>query len=381
MKKLFSLLLVVAMLATSVSVFVACGEQGTGKICLITDVGTIDDKSFNQGAWEGVKAYAKANKLAESDIKYIKPYAASDADYLDAIDLAVAWGARTIVTPGFLFEVPIFEAQTRYPDVKFILLDGAPHTLDYSTFRTDKNVASVTYAEEEVGYLAGYAAVKDGFTDLGFLGGMSVPAVVAFGYGYLKGADDAAKELNITVDIQHSYLGNFGSEAVKNAAAATTMFQNADVIFACAGGAGMQVMDVAGKLTDKWVIGVDVDQYNTGAGKTCITSATKGLAKSVQDILTSIRDGKFDIYGGKTTVFNAKVDGIGLPIADLNADTAKVGQFKTFTVGDYKAIYAKLVAGTVKDLARTVKSAADLPTAEEIKTGLKLTNVILTVVK
>ncbi|HHY27061.1 MAG TPA: BMP family ABC transporter substrate-binding protein, partial [Desulfitobacterium dehalogenans] len=200
MKKITSVLLallLVALLATGCGSTPSANNAGNSgtpsgggfEIALITDKGNIDDKSFNQGSWEGVVEFAEANNITH---KYYKPEEASDAGYLAAIDLAVTGGAKVIVTPGFLFEVPIFEAQTIYPDVKFILLDGAPHTADYKTFDTKGNVASIMYSEEESGYLAGYAAVMDGMTKLGFMGGMAVPAVQAFGYGYLQGADAAA---------------------------------------------------------------------------------------------------------------------------------------------------------------------------------------------
>ncbi len=209
MKKVSKVLAILLTLALSLGMLVGCGSttkdttgtstgdtssdsSGKFEIALITDKGNIDDKSFNQGAWEGVIAFADANKITN---KYYKPEEASDAGYLAAIDLAVTGGAKVIVTPGFLFEVPVYEAQTKYPDVKFILLDGAPHTADYVTFKTESNTASVMYAEEQSGYMAGYAAIKDGYTKLGFMGGMAVPAVQAFGYGYLQGIEVAAAEL------------------------------------------------------------------------------------------------------------------------------------------------------------------------------------------
>jgi basic membrane protein A len=211
MRKIIALVLTVAL---AVAMLTGCGTKAGGsndntntndtntnntatnntyQIALITDKGNIDDKSFNQGAWEGVKAFCDANKI--TDYQYIKPEDASDAGYLAAIDNAVTAGAKVVVTPGYLFEVPVYEAQTKYPEVKFILLDGAPHTADYATFETKSNVASIMYAEEQPGYLAGYAAVKEGFTKLGFMGGMAVPAVQAYGYGFLQGAEAAAAEL------------------------------------------------------------------------------------------------------------------------------------------------------------------------------------------
>ena len=185
MKKLVSLLLAATL---AVGCLVGCGggnnQQGGGQtagyeIALITDKGNIDDKSFNQGAWEGVVAYAKANNKTH---QYYKPEEASDEGYLKSIDLAVAGGAKVVVCPGYLFESAVYTAQTKYPEVKFIILDGEPHTPDYATYKTEANTACVMYAEEEAGYLAGYAAVVEGYTTLGFEGGMAVPAVAAFGY-------------------------------------------------------------------------------------------------------------------------------------------------------------------------------------------------------
>ena len=164
MKKLVSLLLAATL---AVGCLVGCGgggQQAAGyEIALVTDKGNIDDKSFNQGAWEGVVAYAEANKITH---QYYKPEEASDEGYLKAIQLAVTGGAKIVVCPGYLFEAAVYSAQTQFPDVKFILLDGEPHTPDYATYKTEANVACVMYAEEEAGFLAGYAAVKDGMTTL-----------------------------------------------------------------------------------------------------------------------------------------------------------------------------------------------------------------------
>ena len=172
MKKMVSLLLAATL---SVGCLAGCGGTVSGyEIALITDKGNIDDKSFNQGAWEGVESYAKANNITH---QYYKPEEASDEGYLAAIQLAVNGGAKIIVCPGYLFEAAVYSAQTQFPDVKFVLLDGEPHSPDGSIYETKSNVASVKYADEEAGFLAGYAAVKDGMTTLGFEGGMAVPAV------------------------------------------------------------------------------------------------------------------------------------------------------------------------------------------------------------
>jgi len=376
MKKILTISLALILVIMSLA---GCSSQSKGaEITLITDKGNIDDKSFNQGAWEGVVAFAKENNISH---QYIKPEEASDAGYLAAIDLAVQGGAKVIVTPGYLFEVPIYEAQTKYPEVKFILLDGAPHSADYSTYETKENVASIMYSEEQSGYLAGYAAVMDGMTKLGFMGGMAVPAVQAFGYGYLQGAEDAAKELGLpdgSVQVTYHYTGNF-EENDTNKATAKTMYQEGtEVIFACGGAVGKSVMSAASEAGAK-VIGVDVDQrYDS---ETVITSATKGLAASVKSVLESIyKTNSWDNYGGKTTYFNAANDGVGLPttvIGDSNADA--FDRFQTFNKEQYDEVFARLANGTVTPI-RSIEVAdpSGNATAEELTTQLNLVKVVVT---
>lgn len=361
-------------------------EQGDDKntgatyeIALITDKGNIDDKSFNQGSWEGLEEFALANNYSH---QYYKPEEASDAGYLAAIDLAVTGGAKVVVTPGFLFEVAMYEAQTKHPDVKFILLDGSPHTADYSVFETKENVASVMYAEEESGYLAGYAAVMDGMKKLGFMGGMAVPAVQAFGYGFLEGAEDAAKELGLgagEIEVIYHYTGNF-EENDTNKATAKTMYQEGvEVIFACGGSVGKSVMAAAAE-SDAKVIGVDVDQrYDS---ETVITSATKGLGSSVVQVLEAIyKTNTWDTFGGTTTYFNATNEGVGLPTVVIGDENANAfDRFESFTIDQYNAVFAKLVDGTVDPIREiTVADAGGVATADELASGLNLANVAVEV--
>lgn len=303
--------------------------DGTFEIALITDVGTIDDKSFNQGAWEGVVAYAEeANKT----YKYYKPSEKSDDAYLTSIDLAVKAGAKVIVCPGFLFEVPVFKAQDKYPDVNFIILDGNPHSGDWAPVVKD-NTLSIFYAEQEAGFLAGYAAVKDGYKNLGFMGGMAVPAVVRFGYGYIQGAEQAAKELGLAdgdVKVKYTYVGNFDATPENMAKAAAWYNEGTEVIFACGGAVGNSVMKAAETAKTK-VIGVDVDQ--SGESETVITSSMKNLTKSVYDALKLMYDNKFP--GGEIQVLDATVNGVQLPMEN--------SKFEKFSQADYDDVYGKIV--------------------------------------
>jgi basic membrane protein A len=328
------------------------------EIALITDLGTIDDKSFNQGAWEGLKKYAEENKKT---FEYYQPTEQSPKAYLDAIELAVKGGAKVIVTPGFLFEEPIYLAQDQYPDIKFILLDGSPNDNDWSsgapTYKVAANTVGVTYAEHEAGFLAGYAAVKDGYRNLGFMGGMAVPAVKKFGYGFVQGAEYAGKELNLSngsLAIKYHYTGNFIASPEAQTMANSWYNDGVEVIFACGGAVGNSVM-AAAEATGKKVIGVDVDQSNESA--TVITSAMKELSVSVYDCIADYYGNKFP--GGQDIVFAAKNNGVGLPMAS--------SKFTSFSKADYDAIYAKLTKNEI-DIWPDVRNGADVSVSDLPKT-------------
>jgi len=338
MKKIIFILLAVMVIMT------ACSRSGgqqqsaaqaeTYDLALVTDLGTIDDKSFNQGSWEGLVQYAKEKGISH---KYYQPSEQSDDAYLTAIDLAVRGGAKVVVTPGFLFEVPIYIAQDRYPNVRFVLVDGVPHSADYSTFRTANNVVGVLYAEDQAGFLAGYAAVKDGNRSLGFVGGMAVPAVVRFGYGFVQGAEFAARELGLArgaITMNYHYTGGFAATPEAQTLAASWFNSGVEVIFACGGAVGNSVM-AAAEQAGKKVIGVDVDQ--SGESPTVITSSMKGLQSSVYDCVTAFYNNRFP--GGQTLVFDAANNGVGLPMA--------TSKFQTFSKADYDAIFQRLAKGEI----------------------------------
>ena len=327
MKKVLALLLALVLTMSMAS----CAMADTAEIALITDIGTIDDKSFNQGCWEGIKAYADAANIS---YQYYQPAAQGTDVYLDEIDKAVNNGAKIIVTPGYLFEEPVYIAQDMYPEVTFILIDGNPHDADYN-YRTENNVVGIIFKEEESGFLAGYAAVKDGYTKLGFMGGMAVPAVIRFGYGFAQGAECAAKEMGLTdVTLNYHYTGGFAATPEAQALAASWYNSGVEVVFGCGGAVGNSVM-AAAEEAGKAVIGVDVDQSSESA--TVITSAMKGLAPAVTSMLEAYYGNTFPAAGALN--LGAAEAGVKLPM-----ETSK---FTTFTQADYDAIYAKLVAGEI----------------------------------
>lgn len=321
--------------------------DGGYELALVTDLGTIDDKSFNQGAWEGLKKYAEENGIS---YKYYQPQEGTTDSYIETIGLAIEGGAKLVVCPGFLFEEPVYTVQKQYPDVHFILMDGEPHDADYN-YETAENVMPILFQEDQAGYLAGYAVVKDGYTKLGFMGGMAVPAVIRYGYGFVQGADAAAQELGVDIEIMYNYTGNFSATPEAQAMAASWYQNGTEVIFGCGGQVGNSVMAAAEEAGAK-VVGVDVDQ--SSESDTIITSAMKKLSVSVYDGIKAYYDGSFP--GGKTTVFTAENDGVGLPM-----ETSK---FEKFTQADYDALFAKLQGGEI-----TIQNGIDDSTTADLTLG------------
>ena len=303
------------------------------KVALTCDTGTIDDESFNQACWSAVSSYMG------DDCQYYIPEAdASDEDRETMIRQAVNDGAEVIVCVGYLYGASLAWAAEQYPDVKFVAIDVTQG--DIGTDEIPSNCYCITFKEEQAGYLAGYAIAKDGKTKLGFLGGMAVPAVIRYGYGFVQGADAAAKELGVDdVNIKYWYSGGFAAtDEVKNKMDGWYS-EGTEVVFAC-GGPVCESCDAAAQANGGKMIGVDVDQ--SGRYDTVITSAMKGLAESVNEALTdSLNNGwKFtETYAGKETKLGAAENCVGLPM-----ETSK---FNKFTQEQYDAMYASIVDGTL----------------------------------
>ena len=370
MKKLVSLLLVATM---AVSMFAACGSSDAASdadysVAMITDYGDITDQSFNQTTYEACKAFCEENEV---DFKYFKPAADSTADRVASVELAIDEGYNVIVMPGYAFGGTIAEISGDYPDVKFIALDVAAGDLletgvalagesyDYNPANWDlnkyvhmDNVYCAVYQEELSGYMAGYAAVKLGYEKLGFLGGMAVPAVVRFGYGFVQGADAAAAELGKTsVEIKYAYGNQFYGDADITAAMDTWYQGGTEVVFACGGGIFTSAAEAAVKVDGK-VIGVDTDQSANinaayGDGLT-VTSAMKGLYPTTVDTLTDvIVNGNWDKYAGNISTLGL-VSGTDpeLNYVQIPMETTQWGE--GFSQDDYKALVASMFDGTIK---------------------------------
>ena len=344
MKKLFAILLALVLSLSAVAFAEAVNpddiadtmtsEDGVYQLAFVTDVGQLKDKSFNQGTWNGVKAYAAANGMS---YKYYQPAngdQATDDDRYDAMKAAVEGGAQVVVCAGFMQEAALTKAAAEYPEAKFIFIDGYPIGLD--------NVAPISFKEEQSGYFAGYAVVMDGFTKLGFTGGGggTNPACCRFGYGFAQGAEAAAAELGVEVELKYSW--QYGA-AFSASPELQTMIKGwyetgTEIVFAC-GGSMFQSVVAAAAENDGFVVGVDVDQ--SAESDTVVTSAMKGLAEATEWAIAKCMDGTFAEIGGIATSLGVENDAVGLPTAEDS------WRFETYTVEQYEASLAAVKAGEI----------------------------------
>lgn len=314
------------------------------EVALVTDVGNIDDQSFNQYTWEGTKDWAEANGKTYN---YYRPSEDSDEARVETIKTAIDRGAKVVVLPGYLFAGALNQVPQDYPDVTFIGIDmtsaetnpGAPDVAEPTA-----NTVLISYQEEQSGYLAGYAAVKDGYTKLAYLGGMAVPAVIRYGEGFVQGANAAAVELGNTADVEikYWYSGSFVPTDDIKTKTAGWYTEGTEIIFAAGGGIVFSAIASAEETADGKLIGVDVDQSNLN--ERVVTSAMKALYVSVQTALTAWNDNGGtlpDEYAGHGITFGAAEDAVGLPTAEGS------WRFQTFTVEEYEEVLAKLKSGEV----------------------------------
>ena len=314
-------------------------------VAMITDYGDITDQSFNQTTYEACKEVCEANGVK---FNYFKPAGDNTADRVAMIEKAIDEGYNVVVMPGYAFGEAIKETAESNSDTTFIALDVGAGDLG-EDYVVPANLYCAVYQEELCGYMAGYAAVKLGYTKLGFLGGMAVPAVVRYGYGYVQGVDAAAKELDITVDLKYAYGNQFSGDADITAAMGTWYQGGTEIVFACGGGIYTSAAEAAAKVGGK-VIGVDVDQKGIidgsyGEGMT-VTSAMKGLAPTVKHLLSEVLAGNFANYGGK-------IDTLGLVSANPEENYVQIPTASTqfedgkFTADDYAALVSAMFDGTV----------------------------------
>ena len=325
----------------------ASGEAAEGTavsyVALCCDTGTIDDESFNQACWTAVQNY-----MGDNCQYYIPEADASDEDRETMIRQAVNDGADTVVCVGYLYGASLAWAAEQYPDTRFIAIDVTQ--ADIGTDTIPANCYCITFKEEQAGYLAGYAIAKDGFTKLGFLGGMAVPAVIRYGYGYIQGIDAAAQETGNAVEVNYYYGGQFYGDANITSRMEGWYTSGTEVVFACGGGIYTSALEAAIK-SNGYIIGVDVDQNYIGANGVAdgtysynpfITSAMKQLTVAVESALGDIDDGEWTTIAATNGNFGLEEgDYVGLPTAEDSWN------FRTFTVDEYEAVKAKIASGEI----------------------------------
>ena len=331
------------------------------KVAMVTDSGDITDQSFNQMTYEACKAWGKENDI---EFNYYKPQSDSDEARTASVDQAVADGANVIVLSGYVFAPTVIDESDLYPEVKFLALDvsagdicekGIGEGYDYNPdhynvtdYYNEDNVYCCTYQEELSGFMAGYAAVMLGYRHLGFLGGMSVPAVNRYGYGYVQGADAAAKELGITDEVQVEYVcgGQFYGDADITAYMDTWYgSKGVEVVFACGGGIYTSAAEAAVKTGGK-VIGVDLDQsvtINEYKDGLTVTSAMKGLQVTIDNVLDAILNDEWDEYVGK-------IENLGMESPDAAENYVQLPEETTqwddtFTKEDYQKLVERMYNG------------------------------------
>lgn len=333
-------------------------------VAMITDYGDITDQSFNQTTYEACKDYCDGNGI---DFKYYKPASDSDADRVTQIETAIDDGYTVIVMPGYAFAKAIKETVNTYSDVTFIALDVGAGDLG-DDFEVPANLYCATYQEELSGYMAGYAAVKLGYTKLGFLGGMAVPAVIRYGYGFVQGVDAAAAEDSVDgVTVNYAYGNQFYGDADITAAMDTWFSGGTEIVFACGGGIFTSAAEAAAKVGGK-LIGVDVDQKGIidgtyGEGMT-VTSAMKGLAPTVKTMLAAVQNGEFANYGGKIDTLGLVSDNPEENYVQLPAASTQFNE--NFSEDDYKALVAAMFSGEITVDNNTEGAAADFATVIEV---------------
>lgn len=358
MKKILALLLACLM---AVGMFAACAPANNGgttpetteaptepvtpdpdhKIAFITDTGNIDDHSFNQYSFEGVTKFAAANGM---DYKYYKPNGDTDQDRIDAINTAIADGYNMITMAGYLFGPAVYQCAVANPETMFLALDVTEFDLKDASGKdgvtAPANLALICYKEEQCGYLAGYAAVVDGYKNLGFLGGISVPAVVRYGYGFIQGADAAAKELGYNdVTIKYWYSNAFWPTDEIATKMDAWYVDGTEIVFSCGGGIYQSCLSAA-DANDGKMIGVDVDQSNIS--DRFVTSAMKSLSNSVVVALGANKANGYtwpEAYAGTCQFLGAAEDCVGLPMG--------TSQFTSFTQEQYDSLFGAMADGSL----------------------------------
>ncbi len=328
--------------------FVGCKKAAVGgaktEVAFITDIGTVEDGGCNEQCYNGLKRYCEENGMTYG---YYSPDGYDTQVYMEHIKTAVDNGAKLIICPGYMLEEAVYNAAAEYEKVSFVLVDGVPHNADYTDFTIPENVMSITFAEEEAGFLAGYAAVRDGYKRLGFLGGMPEESVIKYGYGFVQGADYAGIEIGQKVYIAYTYMGTFSEEERVHDTAALFYDYSVEAIMASGGSINNSVMKAA-EEKGKAVIGVDIDE--SIESPSVVFSCVKNYEDAVYNAVADYHNENFS--GGSERHLTAAENGISLTMN---------GHFNEFSEIEYNAIYNEMASKQVVPYGNT-----DIGTTQEL---------------
>ncbi len=282
-------------------------------ISMVTDQNGIDDRSFNQSAWEGMQDWVESNDLSEDNINYYQ--SGEEFNYIPNLNTAIQDEADIIYAIGFSLEEALLEIAAQNPEQKFGLVDGV---IDLD------NVVSITFADNEASYLAGVAAASTSKTGkVGFVGGMQAPSILKFQAGYIAGA----KSVNPDIQVDVQFAESFSDAGVAQQIASAMFANDVDVIFHAAGNAGNGVNTEArnqleaGAKEEIWVIGADRDQTAEGdwdGGNFMLTSTLKELGRAIENESNDAMNDNF--HGGEHIISNLESGGVGIVEAGLPED-------------------------------------------------------------
>lgn len=357
MKRAFMVLLTLIMVFGTICCFSGCdnSNEKENEIALIYNGKNVSDGAINETTWKSIKKFCKENGLV------CKAYSAGvigaedesgevSESVMDVIKSATKDGSKVLIFPGSDFEEIVYEVQEKYKETKIILIDGVPHD-SKGNYNIGDNTICALFAEEQAGYVAGYAAVEEGYTNLGFMGGKDVPSVKRFGYGFIQGADAAAKgKENKEINIRYTYTGSFEKSKSAEDTASAWYAEGTEVIFACGGAMGKSIMKAAENNGGK-VIGVDVDQSKLS--DTVITSAKKCIGTAVEDVLKEYVRGNFK--GGNVFAFSARNDGISMEMEN--------DRLEKFDKNTYNEVMMRIISGNIK-----IKKDTEIMSPDELKT-------------
>lgn len=332
-------LIISLMMIISLAVMAGCGspeaeqpeEQIDYEIAMVTDSGMIMDGGYSEVAWNTISEFGAEEGVSH---KYYKAAEASDTAYMEAIDNAVEKGAGVIIADGYSFEDVVYEAQKKYEDVKFVLIDAEPVNQESGEASTGENTAVASFASEQAGYLAGYSAVKDGNMQLGFLGSAKSPVIMDYGYGFLQGADDAAAENGTAVNVKYHYSNDDEDVSAISDMVSGWYEGGVEAVFACGSKVEQPVIEAA-ELNGGKVIAAETDKSQMS--DTVMTSAVKDIGGVLETLLDQYRSDEFP--GGAVSYYNAENDGIWLEMEN--------GRFAQFGEDQYDAVMERLKDGSV----------------------------------